>query len=67
MCILHLAPFLNSLIHSELSSAGSLGAPRNVVFWSPPFQKLHILFNFCDGDDGKIGENLVFSRFPNNS
>ena len=46
MCILHLAPFLNSLIHSELSSAGSLGAPRNVVFWSPPFQKLHILFPF---------------------
>lgn len=46
MCILHLAPFLNSLIHSELSSAGSLGAPRNVVFWSPPFQKLRILFPF---------------------
>ena len=32
-----------------------------------PDQKLHILFNFCDGDDGKREENLVFSRFPNNS
>lgn len=46
MCLLRLAPFLNSLIRSECSSAGPLGAPRNAVFWSPPFQKLHILFPF---------------------
>lgn len=46
ICILHLAAFLSSLIYPESSSADSLGAPRNVVVWFPPLQKLYVLFPF---------------------